>query len=216
MKRYIKGTTYTGYDIPEENVIRITLNLYPLIYRDSNEEIVKVSAAVTFDGKRYHTDVNPDRRMNGPLSDVDQVLSSDLEQELKSFYDDCEFLIETRGFKILDRYRSNESKKSEYFFIFGMNDDPCGVLIFDVRISDHGLDAIVPEEKKKEIYDKLRLDKIIDEHITPENINFKVESVLIGNVEDDSWDRAFYRVDLKLKQLRNRIRVKLNEMRSRK
>lgn len=211
MKKYIKSN---AYNFPDSNIIRVTLSLYPLIY-DYTAEESKISASVSFDGKRYHTDVNPSRLINGPLSDVDEVLSPDLEKELKSFYDDCEFLIENRGLKILDRYRSNESKKSEYFFIFGMNNDPCGVLIFDVRISDHGLDATIPDEKKAEIYEKLKLDKIIDESILPENINFKIESILIGNVEEDSWDRAFYRVDLKLRQIRNRIRAKLNEMRNR-
>ena len=70
-------------------------------------------------------------------------------------------------------------------------------------------------QRTAEIYEKLKLDKIIDESILPENINFKIESILIGNVEEDSWDRAFYRVDLKLRQIRNRIRAKLNEMRNR-
>lgn len=212
MKKYIKASTYHGYAIPDNQVIRVTLYLYPLIYID-DDSTVQVSASISYDGKRYHTDVNPNRRINGPLTDVDEVISADLEYELKSFYDDCEFLITNRGFTILDRYRSNESKKSEYFFIYGMDDDPCGVLIFDVRISDHGLDAVVPEHKKLEMYNQLKLDKIIDEHIAIENINFKVESVLVGHIKDDSWDKAFYRVDLKLRQLRNRIRAKLNEMR---
>lgn len=215
MKLYKGSETILSGD----DVVKVVMYLRPIIYEDSDFivdfENSNVSASVYLapDG-RYHTDVNPDRRINGPLSKKGEELSSPIKDEWDSFLDDCKFLVKENGFTIIDTDRSETSKKSEYIILFGMNDNPCGSLVFDLRISDHPFDATFPEEYQDIAYEYLTINKILDGTATKAGIDFCVEGVLVGGVKHDSWDRAFYRVDLKLKQIRRRIRKRLNVRKS--
>ena len=210
MKRFINSATHI---VPEENIIRIVMYLRPIIYDDAEflkEEAEKISASVYKDNDEYHTDINPERRLNGPLSNKGEQLGSPLKEEWDSFLEDCKFLVKENGFTIIDKHRSEESKKSEYLIIFGMNDNPCGSLVFDLRISDHPFDVTFPEEYKEKALKYLKINKILDESASKAGIDFCVEKVLVGNVKHDSWDKAFHRVDQKLDQIRRRIRKRLS------
>ena len=44
-------------------------------------------------------------------------------------------------------------------------------------------------------------------------IDFAVEKVTVGSVNEDSWDKAFNRLYRKLKDMRNTIRARLNSRR---
>lgn len=195
--------------IRDENFIKVTMYLKPIIY-DSAEVL---SSVYQDDKHRYHTDVNPSRRINGPLSGVGEELEPPIREELDSFIEDCRFLIKELGFTIISQTTSEDSKKSEYFIIFGMNDEPCGTLVFDLRISDHPLDATFPEEAKDEALEYLKINNVLDGTATKAGIDFAVEKVTIGSVSEDSWDKAFNRLFNTLKGIRNKIRARLNSRR---
>lgn len=158
----------------------------------------------------YHTDVNPSRRINGPLSDVGEELEPPIREELDHFIEDCRFLIRELGFVIISQNISEDSKKSEYFIVFGMEDEPCGTLVFDLRISDHPLDTTFPESAKDEVLEYLKMNNVLDGTATKAGIDFAVEKVTISSVSEDSWDKAFNRLFNTLKNMRNKVRARLN------
>lgn len=187
--------------------IRVVMYLRPEIYL--NSAVVTSSVKWDNDKKKYYTDVNPDRRINGPLSDYGQELESPIKEEYNAFIEDCIWLIEECGFKIIKRTTSTDSKKSEYVTVFGMNDNPCGSLIFELRLSDHPLDVSFPEDLKDEVLEYLKMENILNDSASKAGINFRVEKVTVGSVANDSWERAFDRLYIKLKQMRKKVRTRL-------
>lgn len=187
--------------------INVRMYLKPIIHESS--EIV---SSVYYDKNkhRYHTDVNPSRRINGPLSDVGEELEPPIREELEHFIEDCRFLIRELGFVIISQNTSEDSKKSEYFIVFGMEDEPCGTLVFDLRISDHPLDTTFPESAKDEVLEYLKMNNVLDGTATKAGIDFAVEKVTISSVSEDSWDKAFNRLFNTLKNMRNKVRARLN------
>lgn len=207
MKRYAQNRIR----VTEENIIHVTIYLRPEIY--ANSAVILGSVKWNDIEKKYQTDINPSRRLNGPLSDYGQELEPPIQDEYNEFIDDCAWLIDNSGFTVLERYTSTDSKKSEYIIIFGMKDDPCGSIVIDLRISDHPLDATFPEELKDEVMELLKMDKVLDESATKAGINFRVAKVTIGSVADDSWNRAFDRLGNILDKLRLKIRKQLKRER---
>lgn len=189
-----------------ENQIKITMYLKPVIYDSAS-----VLGSVFFDKNkhRYHTDVNPARQINGPLSGPGEELEPPIREELNNFIEDCRFLLKELKFTIISQHTSEDSKKSEYFIVFGMNDEPCGTLVYDLRVSDHPLDATFPEESKDEVLEYLKMNNILDGSASKAGIDFVVEKVTIGSVNEDSWDKAFNRLFNTLKSMRNKIRARL-------
>lgn len=204
MKKYINAKTldYT-HGLP---VIHITMYLHPIIY-----VLDKITATVSYSKHehKYHTDVNPYRCINGPLSGPGEQLESPILNEWNSFIDDCKWLVNELGFTIICTNRSITSQKSEYMIIFGMDDDPCGTIIYDLRLSDHPFDATFPEDYKDQALEYMKMENILDGTASKEGIDFQVEQVLVGSVTNDSWDKAFNRVYDRLKRMRNRIRKRL-------
>ena len=204
MKKYINAKTldYT-HGLP---VIHITMYLHPIIY-----VLDKITATVSYNKyeHKYHTDVNPYRCINGPLSGPGEQLESPILNEWNSFIDDCKWLVNELGFTIICTNRSITSQKSEYMIIFGMDDDPCGTIIYDLRLSDHPFDATFPEDYKDQALEYMKMENILDGTASKEGIDFQVEQVLVGSVTNDSWDKAFNRVYDRLKRMRNRIRKRL-------
>lgn len=194
--------------IPAGNILYVTVYLRPEIYVDS--EIVVGSAYYNLATNSPTTDVNPSRRINGPLSDYGEELEPPIKAEYDEFTNDCAWLVDNSGFKILKRFRSEDSKKSEYIVVFGMKDEPCGAIVFDLRISDHPLDATFPEELKGEVLELLKMEKVLDESATKAGINFRVEQVVVGSVKDDTWARAFDRLGNLLDRMRVRVRKQIN------
>lgn len=94
-----------------------------------------------------------------------------------------------------------------------MNDDPCGSIVIDLRISDHPLDATFPEELKDEVMELLKIDKVLDNSATKAGINFRIEKITIGLIPNDTWSKAFDRLGNKLDTLRVKIRKQLNRER---
>ncbi len=191
----------------KDNTIKITMYLKPVFFENS-----PIFNTVTFDKKhhRYLTDINPERVMNGALSEYGEELEYPIRQEWDSFVEDCRFLIKELGFTIITQNTSEDSKKSEYTIIFGINDDPCGTLVFDLRISNHPFDATFPEELQNKAFEYLKVNKILDADIVKDRVSFLVEKVTVGGVANDSWNRAFNRVFITLKGIRDRIRARLN------
>ena len=204
MKKLIKSQPTISL---EENTIRITMYLYPEIYND----FMKVTSAVTFNKKdnRYHTDVNPTRIINGPLSKYGEQLENPIKGEYESFKKDCAWLVNELGFTIIHQETSITSEKSEYIIMFGIDDTPCGSLVYDLRISDHPFDATFPEELKTLALEYLQMNKVLDGTATEAGIDFEVEKVTVGSVKDDTWDKAFNRLYKLLKRIRNKIKVRL-------
>lgn len=192
----------------DENIIRVTMYLKPTFYEDSF-----VFSTVSFNKEEhmYHTDVNPDRIINGPLSGPGEELEYPIRQEYELFINDCVFLIEEVGFTIISEKTSENSRKSEYIIMFGLKDRPCGTLIFDLRISDHPFDAKFPEEAKEQALEYLKVNNILDTNIVKDGVNFSVEKVTVGSVKNDSWDRAFNRLYQVLRSMKRRIITRLNE-----
>lgn len=203
MKKYLRDNSILN----QKSEIHVVMYLRPTIYESS-----KILSAVYYDKKtrRYHTDVNPDRIINGPLSEYKQELESPIRDEYNSFIEDCKFLIEETGFTIISQSTSEDSKKSEYFIVFGIDDTPYGKLVYDLRISDHPFDATFPEEAKAEVMEYLKINKVLDGSATEAGIDFSVEKITVGGVRSDTWDRAFTRLYNKLKTMRKRIQVQLN------
>lgn len=92
-------------NISEENILYVTIYLRPEIY--ANSEVVL--GAVEFDNirKKYQTDVNPERRINGPLSDYGEELEPPIRDEYNAFVEDCKWLIDNSGFVILKQMTSS-------------------------------------------------------------------------------------------------------------
>lgn len=193
-------------------IIKITMYLHPIIYSDS--EAIEGAIYVDKKGKR-HTDVNPYRELNGPLSKYGEELQPPIEDEYNSFVDDCAQLVKAYGFTIITRYRSDNSKKSEYIVVFGIDDTPYGAIVYDLRISDHPFDAKFPEELKEIVLNYLQMNKVLDESATAAGINFTVEKITVGLSKHDTWDKAFNRLDRKLRDMRNSVKKQLNAIKNR-
>ena len=205
MKRHLKASQVLSLD---DNTLRITMYLYPLIYSDTN---IFGSTYYDVKDKRYHTDVNPSRIINGPLSGPGEELEPPISDEWDDFVEDCKWLVNELGFTVIHSKRSDDSEKSEYIITYGIDDVPCGTIVYDLRLSDHPFDVTFPEDYKDKALEYLKMNNILDGTATKEGIDFQVEKVTVGSVELDSWDRAFNRVYLKLKEMRRKVRTRLNE-----
>lgn len=199
MKRLIK---HLETKLIKQNTIHITMYLRPEIYTSS--QFIRGSIYWDKAKHKYYSD-NTSRRINGPLSDYGQELEPPIQEEYDHFIEDCVELIEEFGFVIIDRHRSTDSKKSEYILLFGMESTPCGSIVYELRISDHPLDVTFPEEFKQEALEYLKMNKVLDGSASKAGINFRVEKILIGQVTDDTWDRALDRLFNRLKQMKKRI-----------
>lgn len=188
-----------------DDVIRITLYIKPIIYSVSD-----IAASYSFNEKtkKYETGINKERIINGPLSNYGEFLVPPIADEFKEFQEDCLLLIQEYGFTVIDHYVSTDSKKSEYTIVYGTtkNGKPYGYLIFDIRVSDHPFDAKFPDELKPVVLEYLKMNKIIDGSATEAGIDFVVDKVTVGSVVDDTWDKAFNRLDDLLYKLKRRIR----------
>ena len=204
MKKLIRADE--DIDIVEDQ-IRITMYLYPLIYESS-----EILSAVNFDSKsrKYNTDVNPSRILNGPLSGPGEELEAPLKDEWESFIEDCKWMVKEVGFTIIDSKTSETSKKSEYIITFGLENNPCGSIVYDLQISDHPFDATFPESAKDKALEYLKINKVLDGTATKAGIDFQVEKVTVGGVKEDSWNRAFQRLHQVLKQMKSKVQIRLN------
>ena len=82
----MKKQIYKSITLPEENIIRVTMYLHPVVYADS-EAIV---GSVKWDSRRkkYYTDINPNTEINGPLSKYGEELEPPIADEYKRFIED--------------------------------------------------------------------------------------------------------------------------------
>ena len=210
------GVRYNGgyTEISEENVISITVEVAPYYddytsVGDSDYSIVATGYKQTGKGNHarpYHTDVNPNRKLYGPLSDSNDVLDGDLKLEWDAFIEDCYWLIRDMGFTVLMRDPEPKSPKSRYFIMFGVDDTPYGLMVFDLRISDHSQSNGNPQFRdadKQPTVNKLKELGILDENIKVSEVTFVMENVLVGSVgkknpnKYDTWDNAYNRVYIK-------------------
>ena len=187
--------------------IHVTMYLYPEIYSD----FASIVGAVTYNSKerRYHTDVNPARIINGPLTEYGQQLEEPIKGEYQSFINDCLWLVNELGFTVIKQERSTDSQKSEYIIVFGIDDIPCGTLVYDLRISDHPFDIGFPEDWKDIALQYLQMNNVLDGTATKAGIDFQVEKVTVGAHRNDTWDKAFNRLYLELKKMRNAVKIRL-------
>jgi len=183
-------------------VIHINMYLQPIFYEDSD-----IFSTVTYDDKtrRYNTDTNPTRIMNGPLSGPGEELEAPIKEEWLSFIDDCKYLVKETGFTIINTDVSIDSKKSQYLIIFGIDDTPRGTIVYDLRLSDHAFNATFPQEYKDKAIEYLKMNDILDGSATEKGIDFKVQKVTVGSVKNDTWNRAFNRLYDRLKQMKSKI-----------
>lgn len=194
--------------LSDEDTIHIVMYLYPIIYSDI---AIYASAGYNPNDKKYHTDVNPTRVINGPLSGPGEELEPPISDEWEAFIADCVWLVKELGFTVIHTEKSENSKKSEYVITYGIDKTPCGTIVYDLRISDHPFDVTFPEELKDVALEHLKINNVLSGDATKAGIDFQVEKVTVGSVRNDSWDRAFNRVYLKLKEMRRKVRTRLNE-----
>ena len=156
MKFTVKASSsYT--DIP---TIHIQMVIKPIFYEDS-----RIASSVEFDKhtKKWVSDNNPSRIINGPLSGPGEELGSPISEEYDRFIEDCKFIIQQCGFIIIHSERSDTSNKSEYILMFGMKNKPYGRLVFDFRISDHALKGQqFPDSFKEKAREYLTMNHILD------------------------------------------------------
>lgn len=193
--------------------INITMVIEPMFYENS-----QVFEALIYNPKNkskpYRTTVNPSRIINGPLSRIGEELQSPIKEEYEEFIQDCRDLILDCGFTIIQQTHSQDSNKSEYFIIFGMNDRPYGRLVYNFRVSDHLFEGLsFPEEDKAKVVEYMKMNNILNGEATEAGIGFSIKQVLVGSVPDDTWDRARNRAYIQLKRMKTRIIRKMNEER---
>ena len=200
--------------IDEIETINIVVYLAPIFYETS-----EILSSIEFDknSRKWKTDINPERVINGPLSRLGEELESPIKEEYDRFVDDCKDLIETMNFIIIDSYRSDDSKKSEYVLMFGLENNIYGRLVIDFRISEHTLEEYnFPEELKDEALKYLTTEGILDGSATKAGIDFKVDRVTVGSVKNDTWNRALNCLYARLKTLKKKILNRISEQNSRK
>lgn len=201
MKFTVKASSsYTG--IP---TIHIQMFIKPIFYEDS-----RTASSVEFDKytKKWVSDNNPSRIINGPLSGPGEELGSPISEEYDRFIEDCKFIIKQCGFIIIHSERSDTSNKSEYILMFGMKNKPYGRLVFDFRISDHALkEQHFPDRFKEKAKEYLTMNHILDGTAQEQEIDFQVDKVLIGNVHNDTWNRALNRLAGRLKILKSKVQI---------
>lgn len=194
------SSSYTG--IP---TIHIQMFIKPIFYEDS-----RIASSVEFDEhtKKWISDNNPSRIINGPLSGPGEELGSPISEEYDTFIEDCKFIIKQCGFIIIHSERSDTSNKSEYILMFGMNNKPYGRLVFDFRISDHALkEQHFPDRFKEKAKEYLTMNHILDGTAQEQGIDFQVDKVLVGNVQNDTWNRALNRLAGRLKILKSKVQI---------
>ena len=200
----------------EENTIHVTMYLYPEIYSDFLEVVntdaaTVVNSAVYYDSKtkKYHTDVNPSRIINGPLSDYGQDLENPIKGEYEEFKRDCLWLVKELGFTVIKQKTSTSSRKSEYIIMFGIDNTPCGTLVYDLRISDHPFDAKFPEDLKDVALEYLKMNNILNGEATKAGIDFVIEKITVGTTKSDTWDKAYNRLYILLNRIKKDVKIRL-------
>lgn len=200
MVKYIKSSEL---DLP---TIKVSIFIEPIFYEDT-----PLIASVEKIGNKWITDNNPSRILNGPLSDNGQELEPPIKDEYERFIRDCKDMIKLSDFTIIDSMRSTVSNKSEYVIFFGMNDEPYGKVVVELRISDHILDKYkFPDEIKQKALEYLKINKILDGSATEANIDFQIEKVVVGGIKNDTWARALTRLGNILDAVRVKIRKAIN------
>ena len=201
MKFTVKvSSSYTG--IP---TIHIQMFIKPIFYEDS-----RIASSVEFNKntKKWVSDNNPSRIINGPLSGPGEELGSPISEEYDRFIKDCKFVIEQCGFIIIHSERSDTSNKSEYILMFGMKNKPYARLVFDFRISDHALKGQhFPDSFKEKAKEYLTMNHILDGTAQEQGIDFQVDHVLVGNVHNDTWNKALNRLADRLKILKSKVQI---------
>lgn len=201
MKFTVKASSsYTG--IP---TIHIQMFIKPIFYEDS-----RAASSVEFDKytKKWVSDNNPSRIINGPLSGPGEELGSPISEEYDRFIEDCKFIIKQCGFIIIHSERSDTSNKSEYILMFGMKNKPYGRLVFDFRISDHALkEQHFPDRFKEKAKEYLTMNHILNDTAQEQGIDLQVDHVLVGNVRNDTWNRALNRLADRLKILKSKVQI---------
>ena len=198
--RFTVKTSSSYTDIP---TIHVQMFIRPIFYENS-----RIASSVEFDKdkKKWVSDNNPSRIINGPLSGPGEELGSPISEEYDRFIEDCKFIIEQCGFIIIHSERSDTSNKSEYIWVFGMKNKPYGRLVFDFRISDHSLKGQqFPDSFKEKAKKYLTMNRILDGTAQEQGIDFQVDRVLVGNVGDDTWNRALNRLAGRLEVLKSRV-----------
>lgn len=201
MKFTVKASSsYT--DIP---VIHIQMFIKPIFYEDS-----RIASSVEFDKhtKKWVSDNNPSRIINDALSGPGEELGSPISEEYDRFIDDCKFIIKQCGFIIIHSERSDTSNKSEYILMFGMKNKPYGRLVFDFRIFDHALKGQqFPDSFKEKAKEYLTMNHILGGSAQEQGIDFQVDHVLVGNVHNDTWNKALNRLAGRLKILKSKVQI---------
>lgn len=201
MKFTVKASSsYTS--IP---TIHIQMFIKPIFYEDS-----RIASSVEFDKhtKKWVSDNNPSRIINDALFGPGEELGSPISEEYDRFIDDCKFIIKQCGFIIIHSERSDTSNKSEYILMFGMKNKPYGRLVFDFRISDHALkEQHFPDRFKEKAKEYLTMNHILDGTAQEQEIDFQVDKVLVGNVQNDTWNRALNRLADRLKILKSKVQI---------
>ena len=92
--------------------------------------------------------------------------------------------------------------------MFGMKNKPYGKLVFDFRISDHALEKQqFPDNFKEKAKQYLTMNHILNGDAQEQGIDFQVDHVLVGNVVNDTWDRALNRLANRLRILKNKVQI---------
>lgn len=85
---------------------------------------------------------------------------------------------------------------------------PYARLVFDFRISDHALKGQhFPDSFKEKAKEYLTMNHILDGTAQEQGIDFQVDHVLVGNVHNDTWNKALNRLADRLKILKSKVQI---------
>lgn len=169
--------------------IEVDMFWEPLFYTD-----FEVFSAIQFDSKgKSHTNVNPSRIINEPLSGWGQELEHPVKEKYEEFLGDCRWLIRNSGFTVITESGSEKSNKSQYVIVFGIEDNPCGEIVFNLRISAHPLKKMgIPDKAKEKAMEYLKANDVLNGKATAAGIDFAVYKVIVGGVRENTWNEAAY------------------------
>jgi hypothetical protein len=144
--------------------INVTVYLKPLIYNN---------------GKLF-----------GSVSGNCEELENPISYEWNHFIEDCKFCAKEAGFVIVKTEEKTDTEKAECIITLDKNLS----VVCDMRVSENPFDESFPEELKAKVTEVLNPICILNGTAKKADIDFCIEKVMVGNVEENSWEESMLRL----------------------
>ena len=108
-------------------------------------------------------------------------------------------ITQAAGYGIIQEEQTVSAEKYQYDILIGKDNIPCCKLIFNLSVSEQTLDKMeFSEEQKSAINAILSIDKVFAGATREAGIDFRVESVAIGEISYHSWCETLNSIDDKI------------------